>query len=526
MKSYILKKDYEDVSLEGRENFRITSGNSVIAYKNCFFSYIQRHAPIISIDETIDKEELRRILEAPRAILISVNKTPRTELLRGVRLRHMTLSLGTLLCPQYLYEICGLSSAETHLLSTQFQAQRLQQVLGAYFPHTAVFPPRIDTDFFVPPAKRQRADARKRQGIHQGETHIVYAGRWLVDKGICQILRMLEVWHPDRCVFTFAGNVDEEQNISNTHYDHRGFGTFLAGEVSRCRNKNVRFQKAKKPEELRELFWSADMFINPSIQPDENFGVTAREAVACGVPVVTTNFCGLTPLADAMPWGGVDTYPTRHGSRFSLRALYQTLRSALKDTGGVSSTFLRSYVLKECDEETARKTVAESLRRVSSMPAELPRDRNEVERDIKRVLWEKADTRALSLVIEGRRKKTEGLYNGVDGEALSSYDGECLHHAFPLVQGLYSSATAPPVAAKDSKWRGFFRIGLWEKERAVVEFSFPAWRFRKYTATEWSSLTGCLIQEKGGDSIFMPRGKKQLSLVQGLIDAGYLVSDF
>ncbi len=65
---------------------------------------------------------------------------------------------------------------------------------------------------------------------------------------------------------------------------------------------HVRFAGGKTQSELLEYYQSATVFVLPSIEI-EGFGIVVLEALACGVPVVSTNVVGIAPEITARKTG-------------------------------------------------------------------------------------------------------------------------------------------------------------------------------------------------------------------------------
>lgn len=79
--------------------------------------------------------------------------------------------------------------------------------------------------------------------------------------------------------------------------------------------------------ELMDHFHAADVFVLPSITPNEAFGLVQLEAHACGVPVVSTDLPTGVPYANKH---GVSGIVVRPGDRVGLAA---ALRLLLEDEG-------------------------------------------------------------------------------------------------------------------------------------------------------------------------------------------------
>lgn len=518
MKFYILKHDYEtSFKKENNNSFSVYQGTAVIRYKKWFFECLRQYGKIVTLDERFKKEKLCHLLNKPDAIFVSVHGgLNRPEYYRVPR-RMLELSLGTLLVsPEDLYTAKHLPSAQVLLVSTDFQIKKLESIFNNLMPRMYAFSNKVDTNFFIPPDKKQKALARRKQGIKEEQIHIIYAGRWIVTKGICQLIRTLDIWPIPNIVLTLAGNIEENFKLAYSFARHNNFSDFLDNEIFQKKRNWLRFQPAKNKENLRELFWSGDLFVNPSIQPDEDFGVTPREAVSCGLPIVTSNFGGLNPLAEGMPWKGLDTYPTLFGSRFSLKQFHHLLRFAVEKHRYYYSEDYRKIILNEYTPEIGKKNLRLAIEYLKNKAPENPINVKIIERKVKKQLFNVVNERAFKLFINSRQKLPAGSYIYGDGP---------LHHTFPMVQGIYSALNSPPMVERHTRWRGFFRISMWEQERALVEFGFPGPRIRHYSKKLWDSLQKCSHLTKSNDYVIIPVNKLQISQIQELVNLGYLVSD-
>ena len=519
MKFYILEKDYLGIlKKDKRSPLKINQGTAVAGYKKWFFGCLSQFGKIIPISEKLEDRRLNLLLGKPDAIFVAVNFSLERSLISKIHHRLLWLSLGSLLFSERLYAIKSLPSAQVNIVSTQFQLDRLRSCLGSLMPETMVFSNKIDTNYYTIPEKQQRLMARKRQGIKEGQLHIIYAGRWIVTKGICQLIRVLDIWPlPSNAVLTLVGNIEEGFGLAFSFAHHKTFSHFLNEEILQNKSRAwLHFQETQDKEGLRDLFWSADLFVNLSTQPDEDFGVTPRQAMACGLPVVTTNFCGLRPLAESMPWKGVDTYPTLFGSRFSLRQFRVLLQKAITQRNLLSPQQYRNFIRKECNPQILKENLKRAVRYLINRPTETALDIKNIRHQIKKQLLSSIDSRIFKYFIETRKELSGGAYVYGDGPT---------HYAFPIVQGIYSARSVLPKVEKNSKWRGFFRIALWDKEQALIELGFPGPRIRRYPKRLWDSLVKCAHYLKPDEYVIIPKDKDQLTIVQELVDLGYLVPE-
>lgn len=517
---YVFKDDYESSFNKAKRGLpRLYESTSVQKYKRWFFKCLKRYGKIVTIDKKIGTKKLLSILKEPNAIFACVHGFLDEPAYDKIPRRVLRLCLGAFqLHSEIVYEFKRLPTAQALLVSTDFQIERLKSVFKNLMPKVSVFPPKVDTGFFIPPNRKEKISARKNRGIMKGKVHIVYAGRWLATKGICQLIRTLDIWPISNIVVTLAGNVEEGHKLAYSSLDHKTFPAFLENEILRRKRSWLRLEPAKNKRDLRELFWSADLFINPSIQPDENFGITPREAVSCGLPMVTTNFCGLYSLAESMPWKGLDTYPTISGLRFSLRQLRDLVDAALRSYKFIPSAEYRRVIIDECSPRASERGLKQAIDYLNSRKPEKPVDTEGLRLKAMKELLETVEERAFKLFAGFKKRLPKGAYLYGDGPQTSDY-------ALSLIQGIYSAKSTPPMVEKKSSWRGFFRIAMWDKERAIIEFGFPGPRIKRYSEKQWDSLCRCSRLDKADDYVIAPTDKLQVSLVQELVDIGYFVID-
>ncbi len=141
-----------------------------------------------------------------------------------------------------------------------------------------VIPNGVDTTRFTPVNAEQKAFLRKKLNLSQAATIVIYTGRLVSYKGLPLLLK---VWKEISCknehvllLLVGSGGLD----IHNCEAELREY------VYSASLEKQVMFTGAVR--NVQEYLQASDIFVFPT--ENEAFGVSLVEAMACGLPVVTT----------------------------------------------------------------------------------------------------------------------------------------------------------------------------------------------------------------------------------------------
>jgi D-inositol-3-phosphate glycosyltransferase len=155
----------------------------------------------------------------------------------------------------------------------------------------SVIAPGIDTSLFRPMDKNQA-----RQHIHADPNHkiVLFVGRVEPLKGIDTLLysmKILKEQYPNEtiCLWIVGGDTSEP-----TKRWPKTLRELTLIQKTLSLHSAVRFVGRQKQTELPYYYNAADVVVMPSHY--ESFGMSALEAIGCGVPVITTNVAGISGL--------------------------------------------------------------------------------------------------------------------------------------------------------------------------------------------------------------------------------------
>ena len=163
-------------------------------------------------------------------------------------------------------------------------------------------PNGIDLNIFTPAEPTYRSELRRKYGIEEGKKVVLFVGRLVPKKGYRELIQAAEANYE----VLLVGSGQPPGNLAS----------------------NVRCVGPVAREQLVELYQLADVFVLPSI--GEMFTLAMQEAMACGLPVVTTDDARYAMY-------GLDRYLVR-----LVDPSPNTLRQAIRDV--VSNEKLRALM--------------------------------------------------------------------------------------------------------------------------------------------------------------------------------------
>ncbi len=140
---------------------------------------------------------------------------------------------------------------------------------------------------------------RKRVNRKDGRKVIGFCGRLVEEKGIGVLLRAYEILcRTQKDLTLIIGGDYKEVAGANVYAD-------LEKYIKEHKLENVVFTGKLKEEEMEAFYSSLDVFVLPSINSLEAFGMVQVESMYCGTPVVATDLYGVRTIVQKTGMGVV-----------------------------------------------------------------------------------------------------------------------------------------------------------------------------------------------------------------------------
>lgn len=254
------------------------------------FAYRSEDDQLKAADEVVADSEI--LLGLPNTLYPALASRERT----GRRARALVFLLGTLprgaatLRPIVPF----LRSDDVFLATCSADIEMFSQFFANAKAHH--LPLAYDDNLFRRLASSELAEARQAYECSEEDLVVLYSGRMTLEKNLHTLLRSFAVVHRflPRAKLLLAGPIE------NVPFGEFGIGavdlkhtlTRMVDELRVPRDR-VRHLSTLPGPELRSLYNIASVTVNLTLHHDENFGLSQVEAMACGCPVIGTNWGGL-----------------------------------------------------------------------------------------------------------------------------------------------------------------------------------------------------------------------------------------
>ncbi len=179
------------------------------------------------------------------------------------------------------------------IVPTDTEKNYLEYLYQADSKKITIIPPGVNIDFFKPLNKEA---SKLKIGAKMSDKILLFVGRIEPLKGLDMLmyaLKVLIMQNPELsvCLWIVGGDILQKQEL----WSHQLKMLQQLKDILHL-TTHVKFVGQKRQEDLPDYYNAAEMVIMPSHY--ESFGIVTLEAMACGIPVITTNVAGVSQLID------------------------------------------------------------------------------------------------------------------------------------------------------------------------------------------------------------------------------------
>ena len=163
------------------------------------------------------------------------------------------------------------------IISTSKSYAETSIVLKDFLDKVEIIPNGVDLNRFNP--KIEVGNIREKYNL-PSKNIVLHVGRFVKYKGLEYLIRAMKYVEHGTLIIAGKGKLE----------------WYLKQIVRDEKLKNVKFLGYVPDEDLPKLYRVSDVYVLPSITRGENFGISALEAMACGVPIIASDLPGVREL--------------------------------------------------------------------------------------------------------------------------------------------------------------------------------------------------------------------------------------